>query len=321
MPSTSAKILCDMIPSEQVSGSPYAIEGRRMVKQYSDLTAVDEMDLTVKRGEAFGLLGPNGAGKSTLMRMVYCRTLLTSGSLLVEGWSVGQDQKKIKALVGVVPQENNLDPDLNVIENLRVYARYFHIPSDQAQSLAEDLLAFVNLDGKTHTSVEALSGGMKRRLIVARALMNRPKVLVLDEPTTGLDPHVRHDLWDRLRELRRRQITILLSTHYMEEAQELCDRLIIMDHGKILTSGKPQELIQLHVSNFALEIHEMDGQDPVVSHSEVTSETHGATHYYFAPSLELLTPLMNEYPHHQSLLRPANLEDVFLKLTGRSRLE
>ncbi len=310
-----------MTPSEETSASPNAIEGSRVVKKYGDLTAVDEMDFTVKRGEAFGLLGPNGAGKSTLMRMIYCRTPLTSGRLLVEGWDVGQDPKKIKALVGVVPQENNLDPDLNVIENLIVYARYFRIPSHQAQTLAEDLLAFVNLGNKKHTGVEALSGGMKRRLIVARALINSPKVLVLDEPTTGLDPHVRHDLWDRLRELRRRQITILLSTHYLEEAQQLCDRLIIMDQGKILASGKPQELIQLNVSNFALEIHEMDGQEPVVSHPEVTSETHGATHYYFASSLELLTPLMNQFPHHQSLLRPANLEDVFLKLTGRSRLE
>lgn len=220
-----------MTPSAEVSASPYAIEGSRVVKKYGDLTAVDAMDFTVKRGEVFGLLGPNGAGKSTLMRMIYCRTPLTSGSLLVEGWDVGQDQKKIKALVGVVPQENNLDPDLNVIENLIVYARYFRIPSQQAQTLAEDLLAFVNLGDKKHTGVEALSGGMKRRLIVARALMNGPKLLVLDEPTTGLDPHVRHDLWDRLRELRRRQITILLSTHYLEEAEQLCDRLIIMDQG------------------------------------------------------------------------------------------
>ena len=321
MPSGSAKILCDMNSSEEVSASPHAIEGSRVVKKYGDLTAVDEIDFTVNRGEALGLLGPNGAGKSTLMRMIYCRTPLTSGALLVEGWDVEQDQRKIKALVGVVPQENNLDPDLNVIENLKVYARYFRIPSQQAQTLAEDLLAFVNLGDKKQTGVESLSGGMKRRLIVARALMNRPRVLVLDEPTTGLDPHVRHDLWDRLRELRRRQITILLSTHYMEEAQELCDRLIIMDQGQILASGKPQELIRLNVSNFVLEIHEMDGREPVVPHPEVNSETHGTTHYYFAPSLELLTPLMNQYPEHQSLLRPANLEDVFLKLTGRNRLE
>ena len=307
--------------SEEATGSPYAIESRQVVKKFGELTAVDEMDFTVKRGEVFGLLGPNGAGKSTLMRMIYCRTPLTSGSLLVEGWDVGRDQRKIKALVGVVPQENNLDPDLNVTDNLKVYARYFRIPAHQAQSLAEDLLAFMSLGDKKDTGVEELSGGMKRRLIVARALMNGPKVLVLDEPTTGLDPHGRHDLWDRLRELRRRQITILLSTHYMEEAQELCDRLIIMDRGKILASGKPKELIRLNVSNFVLEIHEMDGLKPLVSHPEVTPEVHGATHYYFAPSLELLTPLMNQYPHHQSLIRPSNLEDVFLKLTGRSQLE
>ncbi|MDA2929708.1 ABC transporter ATP-binding protein [Acidobacteria bacterium AH-259-O06] len=291
------------------------------MKKYGTFTAVDEIDFIVERGESFGLLGPNGAGKSTTMRMIYCRTPLTSGHLLVEGWDVRHDQSKIKALVGIVPQENNLDPDLNVIDNLNVYARYFRIPAGEAQDRAEELLDFMGLTEKRNTWVEALSGGMKRRLIVARALMNNPKVLVLDEPTTGLDPHVRHDLWDRLRELRRRQITILLSTHYMEEAQTLCDRLIIMDRGKILALGKPLDLIERNVSRFVLEVHEVDGRSPLSLAPKVIAEAHGATHYYFAPSPELLTPLISKYSDHKSLLRPSNLEDVFLKLTGRDRLD
>ncbi|MDA2934810.1 ATP-binding cassette domain-containing protein [Acidobacteria bacterium AH-259-D05] len=294
----------------------YAVEARQVVKRYGALTAVDQVEFTVDPGEAFGLLGPNGAGKSTIMRMIYGRTLLTSGHLLVEGWDVKHHPQKIKALVGVVPQENNLDPDLNVIDNLSVYARYFRIPRGKIQKRAEELLDFVNLMEKRNTWVETLSGGMKRRLIVARALINNPRVLVLDEPTTGLDPHVRHDLWDRLRELRSRNITILLSTHYMEEAEKLCDRLIIIDQAKILAMGKPAELIERNVSKFVLEIHEADGLKPLTPRGEVITEVHGATHYYFAPTPELLTPLMGQFASHKSLLRPSNLEDVFLKLTG-----
>ena len=300
---------------------PYAVEARQIVKLYGALKAVDQIDFTVEPGEAFGLLGPNGAGKSTIMRMIYCRTPLTSGTLLVQGWDVRHQQQKIKALVGIVPQENNLDPDLNVIENLNVYARYFRIPRGEIRKRAEELLGFMSLSDRGNTWVEALSGGMKRRLIVARALINNPRVLVLDEPTTGLDPHVRHDLWDRLLELRRRKITILLSTHYMEEAEKLCDRLIIIDQGKILAMGKPEQLIESNVSKFVLEIHEVDGLNLIASHPEVISDAHGATHYYFAPTPELLTPLMGQYPGHKSLLRPSNLEDVFLKLTGRNRLD
>ncbi len=298
-----------------------AVVAHRLLKKYGSLTAVDQIDFTVEKGEAFGLLGPNGAGKSTTMRMIYCRTPFTGGSLRVEKWDVRQHPKQIKAIVGVVPQENNLDPDLNVIENLLVYARYFRIGEEEARVRAQRLLGFMGLTEKQDTHVEALSGGMKRRLIVARALINHPRILIMDEPTTGLDPWARHDLWDRLRELRRRRITILLSTHYMEEAEKLCDRLIIMDRGKILTEGAPRQLVEKSVSKFVLEIHGADGSDLPSLSPQVTVQTHGSTHYYFAPSPELLTPLIDQHPNHKSLLRPSNLEDVFLKLTGRDRLQ
>lgn len=298
-----------------------AVEVRGLSKSYGTLTAVDQIDFTVERGQSFGLLGPNGAGKSTTMRMIYCRTPLTSGQLTVEGWDVRRDRKKIKSLVGVVPQENNLDPDLNVIENLQVYARCFRIPAEEAQLRAEELLAFMGLTDKRETSVDDLSGGMKRRLIVARALINKPQVLILDEPTTGLDPNARHELWDRLRELRRQRVTILLSTHYMEEAEKLCDQLIIMDQGKILISGEPRKLIEQNVSKFVLEVPEEDGLHPPSVHPEVTAETHGSIRYYFAPSPDLLTSFLRQHSDRQYLLRPSNLEDVFLKLTGRNRLE
>ena len=298
-----------------------AVEAQFLLKKYGISTVVDRIDFTVWHGEAFGLLGPNGAGKSTTLRMIYCRTNLTSGKLRVDGFNVKHDAPKIKALIGVVPQENNLDPDLNVIENLMVYARYFQIDLREAVQRARELLEFMGLDEKHDAEVETLSGGMKRRLVVARALINNPKILILDEPTMGLDPHARHDLWDRLRELRSRKITILISTHYMEEAERLCDRLIIMDKGRILTLGKPKTLIETHVSKFVLEVHEVNTNKRVSLPQEVIVESHGPTLYYFSPSPELLTPLIREHEGYSTLLRPSNLEDVFLKMTGRQRAE
>jgi lipooligosaccharide transport system ATP-binding protein len=256
------------------------VEACQLVKEYGTLTAVDRIDFRVERGEAFGLLGPNGAGKSTTMRMTCCRSPLTTGRLMVEGWNVERHPGEIKAIVGVVPQENNLDPDLNVVENLLVYARYFRIPEEEARVRAEQLLEFMGLIEKRNTHVEALSGGMRRRLIVARALINNPRMLILDEPTTGLDPHARHDLWDRLEELRQRRITILLSTHYMEEAEKLCDRLIIMDHGKILTSGQPRELIEKSVSKFVLEIQGVDSLRVPWPYSLLLCLLPGASHSF-----------------------------------------
>jgi len=298
-----------------------AVVARGLTKKYDELIAVDGIDFTVERGETFGFLGPNGAGKSTTMRMIYCRTPLTSGQLLVEGMDVTTQQSAIKSVVGVVPQENNLDPDLDVIGNLLTYARYFRIPAPEAQARAVDLLKFLGLEEKARVHVEALSGGMKRRLVLARALMNNPSVLALDEPTTGLDPQVRHAMWERLRELRRRNTTVVVSTHYMEEAEKLCDRLQIMDHGKILTTGTPAELITRYALNYVLEVHDVDGRPLARTHDQVNGEIHGATHYYFAKAPESLSAVMKEYSGHHSLLRPANLEDVFLRLTGRERIE
>lgn len=297
-----------------------AVEARDLVKRYGDLTAVNHINFTVKHGEAFGLLGPNGAGKSTTMRMIYCRTPLTAGTLLVDGLNVTHRPRQIKARVGVVPQENNLDPDLNVRENLLVYARYFGIRKAEAAQRAEEALQLVELTEKHEAQVEALSGGMKRRLMIARALLNRPRILILDEPTTGLDPHVRHALWETLRSLRARGITILLSTHYMDEAEKLCDRLLIINDGKILVSGTPRELIAAHASSFALEVRGRNGHPLIpLATDEIVADKRGSTHYYFAASPELLAPLLAAYEGDETYLRPSNLEDVFLRLTDQER--
>jgi lipooligosaccharide transport system ATP-binding protein len=299
----------------------FAVEARDLVKRYGELVAVNSISFTVNHGEAFGLLGPNGAGKSTIMRMVYCRTPLTSGTLRVGGLEVTRSSRAIKFFVGVVPQENNLDPDLSVRQNLLVYARYFRIPREQAERRANELLRFVDLEGKREASIETLSGGMKRRLMIARALINHPAILILDEPTTGLDPHVRHAIWDKLRELREQGLTILLSTHYMDEAEKLCDRLLIIDYGRILVSGTPRELIVRYAQHFALEARGCNGrplQSPPAE--QVIAERRGSTHYYFAPSAEQLAPLIRAYEDCETFLRPSNLEDVFLRLTDSDRL-
>jgi lipooligosaccharide transport system ATP-binding protein len=296
-----------------------AIEARDLCKQYGDFVAVNRVSFAVRNGEAFGLLGPNGAGKSTIMRMVYCRTPLTAGKLQVGGLDVTRDSRAIKARVGVVPQENNLDPDLNVTQNLLVYARYYGIRRAEAERRAAQLLRFVELEEKSEAAVETLSGGMKRRLMIARALINEPSILILDEPTTGLDPHVRLAIWEKLRELRAGGLTILLSTHYMDEAEKLCDRLVIIDRGNILVAGSPRELIAHHASHFALEVRGCNGH-PLLAAGGVSAEKRGSSHYYFAPSSEHLAPLIKAYDGYETFLRPSNLEDVFLRLTDRDRL-
>jgi len=300
----------------------FAIEARDLLKRYGELVAVDGVSFSVDHGEAFGMLGPNGAGKSTIMRMVYCRTPLTSGRLLVSGLEVTEHPRAIKFMVGVVPQDNNLDPDLNVRQNLLVYARYFRMPSEEAERRADELLHFFELTDKRHATIESLSGGMKRRLVIARALINGPSILILDEPTTGLDPHVRHAIWDKLRELRQQGLTILLSTHYMDEAEKLCDRLLIIDYGRILVSGTPRELIARYASHFALEARGCNGRPLQTSPAieQIIAERRGSTHYYFAPSAEQLAPLIHAYEDCETFLRPSNLEDVFLRLTDSDRL-
>lgn len=299
--------------------APFAVEARNLVKRYDSLTAVDGISFTVSHGEAFGMLGPNGAGKSTTMRMIYCRTPLTAGTLKIAGLDVTTQPREIKALVGVVPQENNLDPDLNVRDNLLVHARYFRIPRAEAARRADELIRFVELEDKRAARIEALSGGMTRRLMIARGLINQPRILILDEPTTGLDPHVRHAIWEKLRELRQQGLTILLSTHYMDEAEKLCDRLLIINHGRILVSGTPRELIARHALHFVLEARGCNGRQ-LQPPDNVIAEQRGSTHFYFAPSAEHLAPLISAYEDCETFLRPSNLEDVFLRLTGNESL-
>ncbi len=306
--------------SVKTNPSGFAIEAQDLLKKFGDLVAVNRVGFGVRYGEAFGLLGPNGAGKSTIMRMIYCRTPLSSGVLRVVGLDVTEQPRTIKESVGVVPQDNNLDPDLNVRENLMVYARYFRIPRRVAEERADQLIEFVELKDKREARIDTLSGGMKRRLMIARALINNPPILILDEPTTGLDPHVRLAIWDKLRELRGQGLTILLSTHYMDEAEKLCDRLVIIDHGQILVSGSPRELIVRHAMNFALEARGCNGKPLLSDLPQIIAERRGSTHFYFASSAEQLAPLMHDYEDYETYLRPSNLEDVFLRLTDRDRL-
>lgn len=306
--------------NENGNSSGFAIEARDLMKTYGNLVAVNRISFNVRYGEAFGMLGPNGAGKSTMMRMIYCRTPLSYGLLRVVGKDVTLDARAIKETVGVVPQENNLDPDLSVRDNLLIYARYFRIPRPIAERRADELIEFAELQEKRDVRIETLSGGMKRRLMIARALINKPKILVLDEPTTGLDPHVRLAIWEKLRELRQQGLTIVLSTHYMDEAEKLCDRLVIVDRGQILVSGTPRELIREHAQHFALEARGCNGRPLKTGLPHVLAERRGSSHFYFAASTEELAPLIKEYEDGEVVLRPSNLEDVFLLLTDNERL-
>jgi len=294
----------------------FAIEAKNLIKNFAELTAVNGISFNVERGETFAVLGENGAGKSTTMRMIACRSPLSAGELLVEGLNVKNEDRKIRSLIGVVPQENNLDPDLNVRENLLVYSRYFRIPEEVAQTRCDELLEFIRLNEKAKSKVEQLSGGMKRRLIIARALLHRPKILLLDEPTTGLDPNVRQEIWEKLEELRRTEnLTIVLSTHYMDEAEKLAQRLFVMARGKIVVEGVPREIIEDKVKKFALEVREADSFK-LQQTDGILSQERGSTHLYFAETPEELTPLMNLYGSRQMILRPSNLEDVFLQLVN-----
>jgi len=296
----------------------YAVSAKNVVKFFGKFRAVDNVTFDIKQGETFAILGENGAGKSTTMRMIACRSPLNSGQLMVEGLNVKDEGRKIRSLIGVVSQENNLDPDLNVRENLIVYSRYFRIPKETARKRCDELLDFIRLREKADAKVEQLSGGMKRRLTIARALLHRPQILLLDEPTTGLDPNVRQEIWEKLEELRRTEnLTILLSTHYMDEAEKLAQRLIVMAHGKIVIKGAPGQIIQEKVKTFALEVRQTDSLALQKVGSDIIAQKRGLSHLYFAETPEQLTPLMNYYGVRQMLLRPSNLEDVFLQLVEK----
>jgi lipooligosaccharide transport system ATP-binding protein len=293
------------------------VEARGLTKIYDQRRAIDAIDFSVKRGETFGLLGPNGACKSTTMRMIACRAPLTSGELFVEGLDVRTRGREIRSLIGVVPQENNLDPDLNVRRNLIVYASYYRIPRAQGAQRADELLHFIGLSGRASAKIDHLSGGMKRRLMIARALLHQPRLLVLDEPTTGLDPQVRQEIWQKLEELRRVSgVTILLSTHYMEEAEKLCERLVVMDHGHILAGGTPRDLVLSKVSRYALEVRDVGDLSLHTTRAGVAAVARNNAHFYFAADAETLTPIMKEYEGRRRMIRLSNLEDVFLQLVS-----
>lgn len=292
-----------------------AIEAINITKNYGKFRAVDQINFAVKNGETFAILGENGAGKSTTMRMIACRSPLSSGELFVENLNVRDDERKIRSILGIVPQENNLDPDLNVLENLLVYSRYFRIPKTEAIERSNYLLEFISLSEKRNSKVDALSGGMKRRLIIARSLLHKPRILLLDEPTTGLDPNVRQEIWEKLEELRQTEkITIVLSTHYMDEAEKLCQRLIVMADGRIVAEGIPRELINQKVKKYALEVREANNIELRSDHQKILAVKRGSIHLYFSENPDELTHLMNFYGSRPMLLRPSNLEDVFLSL-------
>src|SRR6266566_4177665 len=267
--------------------SPVVVQANSLTKIYGQQRAVDDIDFAVTRGETFGLLGPNGAGKSTTMRMIACRTPLSSGQLFVEGRDVRTQAREIRSLIGVVPQENNLDPDLNVLRNLIVYASYYRIPKKRAARRAEELLDFIGMSERADARIDHLSGGMKRRLMIARSLLHEPRLLVLDEPTTGLDPQVRQEIWQKLEELRRVSgVTILLSTHYMEEAEKLCERLVVIDQGHILAGGTPRDLVLSKVSRYALEVRDVGDLTLRPTLNGITAVTRNNAHFYFGADAE-----------------------------------
>lgn len=300
------------------------VVARRLVKEYGGFQAVKGIDFTVGSQECFGILGPNGAGKSSTVNMLIGLSPVTGGRLEVFGLDVTAEARQIKRRLGVVHQDNNLDEDLTVLQNLVVYAGYFNIPREAARNRARDLLEFLALTAKSPEKVENLSGGMKRRLTIARALINEPELVVLDEPTTGLDPQARHLVWQRLFRLKERGVTLVLTTHYMDEARQLCDRLVIIDEGRILDEGAPEDLINRHVGAEVLELGRAAGEASLLV-SVAGNLIRG--HQVVGEDLILhprdgraLLSLLQDQAHLFSrlLLRPATLEDVFLKLTGRS---
>jgi lipooligosaccharide transport system ATP-binding protein len=303
------------------------IEARGLVKRFGEFTAVAGIDVEVRRGEAFGFLGPNGAGKSSTMRMIGCTSPATEGMLRVFGLDPATQGKAIRARLGVVPQADQLDAELSVLENLVIYGRYFDIPRAECKRRAGELLEFVQLTERAGSKVESLSGGMKRRVTIARSLMSEPDLLLLDEPTTGLDPQARHVLWDRLYRLKQQGVTLVLTTHYMDEAEQLCDRLVVMDGGRIVAEGSPRQLIEQHSTREVLELRYPAG----------TNEAHASAAEGIGDRVEVLPDRILVYAHdgekalamvhdrgsppESALVRRSSLEDVFLRLTGRTLVD
>jgi len=311
-----------MPPTDEV-----LVHARSLTKRFGGFTAVKSVDFNVRTGEAFGFLGPNGAGKTSTMRMIACSSPITDGDLTVIGMDPRTQAPQIKARLGVVPQIDNLDAELTVRENLEMYARYFDIPDDVARARTNELLDFVQLSERATDQVEPLSGGMKRRLTIARSLINEPELVILDEPTTGLDPQARHLVWERLYRLKQRGATLIITTHYMDEAEQLCDRLVVMDQGKIVAEGSPRGLIQEHAPREVVELRFMDDDkdeavlkmDGLASRSEVLADrvllyTDDADATQEGLHGRGIQP-------EQILVRRSSLEDVFLRLTGRGLID
>jgi lipooligosaccharide transport system ATP-binding protein len=315
------------MPDLPVSSDVALIRARGLTKRFGAFTAVDAIDFDVARGESFGFLGPNGAGKTSTMRMIGCVSPITEGELEVLGQDPRADGPRIRSRIGVVPQQDTLDTELTVRENLVIYGRYFGMSRAECRRRADELLEFTQLTERANDPVEPLSGGMKRRLTVARALINEPDLLLLDEPTTGLDPQARHLVWDRLYRLKQRGVTLVLTTHYMDEAEQLCDRLVVMDKAKIVAEGSPRELIERYSTREVTEL-----RFPVGVQESLDGQLDG-----LAERVELLPDRVLLYADdgeaavaaaHQRGLRPetvlvrrSSLEDVFLRLTGRSLIE
>ena len=308
--------------------STAAVSARAVIKRFGERTAVAGVDFDVEPGICFGFLGPNGAGKTTSMKMIYGLATVDSGELSVLGMDANTERRRIKSRLGVVPQETNLDGDLTVRENLLQQARYFGIDSAKAEERAAELLEFSLLSDRADERIHSLSGGMKRRLLISRALMGDPELVVLDEPTTGLDPQARLAVWGALGRLRRRGVTLLLTTHYMEEAERLCDRLVIMDEGRIVTEGRPAELVRTHVGREVLELKLDEGCDAERLVASLDGRIQGhelseRTLMLYADDAETVLEQLDHdtFPTESALVRRATLEDVFLRLTGRSLRE
>jgi lipooligosaccharide transport system ATP-binding protein len=303
------------------------IHARQLTKRFGDFTAVDAIDFDVAPGESFGFLGPNGAGKTSTMRMIGCTSPISDGTLQVMGMDPGRHGPQIRARLGVVPQQDTLDNELTVRENLAIYGRYFGLSRSEVGRRADELLEFAQLSERANDQVEPLSGGMKRRLTIARSLINEPTLLLLDEPTTGLDPQARHLLWDRLYRLKQRGVTLVLTTHYMDEAEQLCDRLVVMDKAKIVAEGSPRELIERYSTREVTELRfapgiaetldgQLDGIAERVEHlpDRILLYADDGEAAAVAVNLRGLKP-------ETVLVRRSSLEDVFLRLTGRSLVD
>jgi len=310
-------------------GPEALVVGRGLTKRFGDFVAVDGIDFEIARGESYGLLGPNGAGKTSTMRMIACMSPVSGGVLRVLGMDPARDGARIRGRIGVVPQEDTLDLELTVLDNLMVYGRYFDLPRRAIRERAERLLEFTQLAERAHDKVDPLSGGMKRRLTIARALVSDPELLILDEPTTGLDPQARHLLWDRLYRLKHQGVTLVITTHYMDEAEQLCDRLAVMDGGRFAAEGSPRELIARHATREVLELRFRDpdtdtgavaaGLDGLVQRSEVLPDR---LLLYTDDGEQALGEVHRRgYAPDSALVRRSTLEDVFLRLTGRSLVD